>query len=90
MQAATANMTRLDELARLKLERNALELEANGYTVVEDALDPDLTARGLEAALSSIDERNGKRPNIESDDRLRRLLGVAIHAPQGSGVSKRS
>ncbi len=67
MQASAVNSSRLDELARLKLERNALELEANGYTVVEDALDPDLTARGLEAALKSIDERNGKRPNIEAD-----------------------
>ena len=50
MQAATANKTRLDVLARLGLERNALESEANSYTLVEDALDPDLTARGLEAA----------------------------------------
>ena len=30
--------------------------------------DPDLTARGLEAALRTIDERSGKRPDINTGD----------------------
>ena len=69
MQATTAtNTTGLNDIGRLQLERNALELETNGYTVVEDALDPDLTARGLEAALRSIDERTGRRPNLATGE----------------------
>ena len=64
MQASPVTNPYLDELARLGLERHALELEANGFTVVEDALDPDLTARGLEAALCAIDERTGRRPDL--------------------------
>jgi len=56
----------LDEISRLQLERNALELDVAGYTVVEDVLDPDLTARGLEAALNMFAERTGKLPNVET------------------------
>ena len=56
----------LDEISRLQLERNALELDVAGYTVVEDVLDPDLTARGLEAALNMFADRTGKRPNVET------------------------
>ena len=67
MHAPTLNNPCLDEFARLQLERNA-ELEANGYTVVEGALDPDLTARGLEAALRTIEERSGKRPDINTGE----------------------
>ena len=68
MQASPVNNPFLDEIARLGLERKALELEANGFTVVEDALDPDLTARGLEATLRTIHERSGKRPDVETGE----------------------
>ena len=49
MKASEISSPLLDQLSRLQLERNALELEVNGYTVIEDALDPHLTKRGLEA-----------------------------------------
>lgn len=68
MQASTVGNPCLDELGRLQLERKALELEACGYTVVEDALDPDLTARGLEATLRTFGERTGKRPDVETGE----------------------
>ena len=78
MHASTVNNPCLDELARLQLERNALELEANGYTVVEDALDPDLTARGLEAALR---RSRSARANARTSTRAR------VTAATGYGVS---
>ena len=68
MQASTLKNPCLDELSRLQLERNALELDVCGYTVVEDALDPDLTARGLEAALRTFAERTGNRPDIKTGE----------------------
>jgi hypothetical protein len=68
MHASTVTNPCLDELSRLQLERHALELDVMGYTVVEDALDPDLTARGLDAALSTFEERTGKRPNVETGE----------------------
>lgn len=58
----------LDEVTRLQLERHALELEVMGYTVVEDALTPDIAARGLEATLQTFEARNGKRPDIETGE----------------------
>ena len=54
MKASEISSPLLDQLSRLQLERNALELEVNGYTVIEDALDPDLTKRGLEATLKPL------------------------------------
>ena len=68
MQASTIEAACLDELSRLHLERNALELDVCGYTVVEDALDPDVTARGLEAALRTFGERMGRRPDVETGE----------------------
>ena len=57
MKASKISSPLLDQLSRLQLERNALELEVNGYTVIEDALDPDLTKRGLEATLETFKDR---------------------------------
>ena len=69
MQAATTIADPcLDELSRLQLERNALELSVRGYTVIEDAIDPELTARGLEATLRTFAERTGKRPNVQTGE----------------------
>jgi len=87
MQTTTPSNPCLDELSRLQLERKALELEVNGYAVVEDALDPDLTARGLKAALNTFAERIGKRPDVETGG-LRRLLGVAVYVAAGSGIQR--
>ena len=66
MQASTLKHPRLDELGRLQLERQALELDVCGYTVVQDAIDPELTARALEATLRTFGEREGKRPDVDS------------------------
>ena len=68
MHTSTLANPCLDELSRLQLERNALELEVCGYTVVEDAIDPDLTARGLEATLRTFAERRGKRPDVQTGE----------------------
>ena len=57
-----------DEIKRLHLESNALDLDLNGYTMVEDVLDPDLTERGLEATLRTFGERTGKRPDVETGE----------------------
>ena len=42
MKASEISSPLLDKLSQLQLQRNALELEVNRYTVVEDALDPDM------------------------------------------------
>ena len=55
MQATQITNPTLDQLSTLNLERNALELETVGYTVVEDGIDPDLTKRGLEATLRTFE-----------------------------------
>ena len=67
MQPTTINDPCLDELSRLGLERNALELDICGYTVVSDVIDRELTVRGLNATLDTFAERVGRRPQIEAD-----------------------
>ena len=66
MQATQINSPMLDQLNKLNLERNALELETVGYTVIEEAIDPELTKKGLEATLQTFEERTGQRPDIKS------------------------
>ena len=66
MQATQITNPTLDQLSTLNLERNALELETVGYTVVEDVIDPDLTKRGLEATLKTFEERTGSLPDVAS------------------------
>ena len=68
MKASEISSPLLDKLSRLQLERNALELEVSGYTVVEDAIDPDLTRRGLEATLETFKDRTGKRPEVATGE----------------------
>ena len=68
MQASKIVNPRLDRISALGLERQALELDACGYTVVEDVLDPDLVARGLEATLETFAERTGTRPDVLSGE----------------------
>jgi ectoine hydroxylase-related dioxygenase (phytanoyl-CoA dioxygenase family) len=68
MQASALTDPCLDEISRLQLERNALELDVCGYTVIEDAIDPDVTARGLEATLRTFAERTGNRPDINTGE----------------------
>ena len=68
MQASTLSHPCLDEISRLQLERHALELDVCGYTVVEDVIDPDITARGLEATLRTFAERTGNRPDVQTGE----------------------
>ena len=68
MQATQITNPTLDQLSTLNLERNALELETVGYTVVEDVIDPDLTKRGLEATLRTFEERTGSLPDVVSGE----------------------
>jgi ectoine hydroxylase-related dioxygenase (phytanoyl-CoA dioxygenase family) len=68
MQATQITNPTLDQLSTLNLERNALELETVGYTVVEDVIDPDLTKRGLEATLKTFEERTGSLPDVASGE----------------------
>ena len=70
MKASEISSPLLDQLSRLQLERNALELEVNGYTVIEDALDPDLTKRGLEATLETFKDRTGNKPDVTTGEGL--------------------
>ena len=66
MKASSVTDPILENISRLGLERKALELDVWGYTVVEDSIDPDLTARGLEAALDTFHQRTGNRPNVDT------------------------
>ena len=66
MKASSVTDPILENISRLGLERKALELDVCGYTVVVDAIDPDLTARGLEAALDTFHQRTGNRPNVDT------------------------
>ena len=66
MKASSVTDPILENISRLGLERKALELDVCGYTVVVDAIDPDLTARGLEAALDTFHHRTGNRPNVDT------------------------
>ena len=43
MQASTVTDPSIETVASLGLERQALELEVCGYTVVENAIDSDVT-----------------------------------------------
>ncbi len=66
MQASKIANPCLDQISALGLERQALELDVCGYTVVEDVLDADLIARALEATLETFAERTGNRPDVVS------------------------
>ena len=66
MKASSVTDPILENISQLGLERKALELDVCGYTVVEEAIDPDLTARGLEAALDTFHQRTGNRPNVDT------------------------
>ena len=68
MHASAVTDPSIEALTKLGLERHALELEVCGYTVVENAIDPDVTARGLEATLNTFAEREGRMPNIETGE----------------------
>jgi hypothetical protein len=68
MHASKVTDPRIDTLTELGLERHALELETCGYTVVEAAIDPDVTARALEATLRTFGERVGKVPNVSTGE----------------------
>lgn len=51
------------DIEALGLERNALELEAFGFTVVEDAISPEAVDALREGIFDGLEERTGKRPD---------------------------
>jgi ectoine hydroxylase-related dioxygenase (phytanoyl-CoA dioxygenase family) len=51
----------LDDIDRLELEPNLLELETNGYTVVRGVLTADQIARARSAILSRVEKLTGRR-----------------------------
>ena len=68
MHASKVTDPRIETLTELGLERHGLELETCGYTVVEDAISPEVTARALEATLRTFGERVGKVPDVDTGE----------------------
>jgi hypothetical protein len=58
------------DIRALGLETNLAELEAFGFTVIEGALSPDLTARLRGAVLAAWEERWGRRLDLETETAL--------------------
>jgi hypothetical protein len=69
--AATRDLNAIyGEIRELGLESNLAELEAFGFTVIEGALSPDLTARLRDAVLGAWSERYGRCLDIENETEL--------------------
>lgn len=58
------------DIRRLGLETNLAELEAFGFTVVREALSPELTDRLRAAVLKSAQENFGRRLDLENETEL--------------------
>lgn len=57
------------EINRLGLEKNVLELEEQGYTVVPDALPMDMVERMREIIIDQVTDKSGtERPDLETWD----------------------
>ena len=65
--AATRDLNRnYREIRELGLETNLAELEAFGFTIIENALSPELTRRLRGAVLEAAEQRSGKSLDIET------------------------
>lgn len=72
--AATRDLNRIyGEIRSLGLETNLAELEAFGFTVIENALSPELTARLRGAVLAAWEERYGRKLDLENETQLREV-----------------
>ena len=56
------------DLERLNLQSNVMELEENGYTVIERLLDDDTVGRAQQAILDQLERKTGSRPDLETFD----------------------
>ena len=66
---ATSRELVFDEIHRLGLERNVLELEQQGFTVVPDAVPMDMVVRMREVILDQVADKNdGVRPDLATWD----------------------
>ena len=71
---ATPDLNRIyAEIRALGLETNLAELEAFGFTVIENALSPELTARLREAVLAAAEQRFGRKLDLEGETQLREV-----------------
>jgi hypothetical protein len=69
--AATRDLNRIyGEIRALGLETNLAELEAFGFTVIENALSPELTLRLRGAVLTAWEERYGRKLDLEHETKL--------------------
>ena len=65
--SATPDLNRIyREIRTLGLETNLAELEAYGFTVIRDALSPELTAKLRDAVLRSAE--NGFKRKLDLDN----------------------
>ena len=56
------------DIERLNLQSNVMELEENGYTVIERLLDDDTVGRAQQAILDQLERKTGSRPDLETFD----------------------
>jgi hypothetical protein len=56
------------EIHRLGLEKNVLELEEQGFTIVPDAISSDMIERMREVIISQSAEKSGVLPDLETWD----------------------
>lgn len=55
------------QIRKLGLERNIAELDAFGFTLIEDALSPDLTVRLRAAVIDAAEEKWNRKIDIENE-----------------------
>jgi hypothetical protein len=58
------------DIRALGLETNLAELEAFGFTVIEDALSPDLTRRLKDTVIGIAEARVGRKLDLENEEQL--------------------
>src|SRR5271168_448589 len=69
--SATPELNRVyREIRALGLESNLAELEAFGFTVIKDALSPDLTTRLRDAVIASWQDHFGRTVDLENETDL--------------------
>ncbi|HZU73959.1 MAG TPA: phytanoyl-CoA dioxygenase family protein [Acidimicrobiales bacterium] len=56
------------DIERLGLERNALELEAFGFTVIENAISPDTVEALRQGIFDALQQRTGRRPDPDTGE----------------------
>jgi len=57
-----------EKLEKLNLEKNMIELEENGYTVIENLLPGQTVKKARECILNQLERKTGARPDLDSFD----------------------